>query len=111
MSRILIAATIIIATLGFVDGANANRANGKAGQRAICHDKIGAKHLSGDPMKAEWKKCMEDANAISDGSCAGRVRTGLLVTEAAAQAPPLQPKAGRVSGTTRGPGRSANCAS
>jgi hypothetical protein len=25
--------------------------------------KIGAKHLSGDPMKAEWKKCMEDANA------------------------------------------------
>jgi len=36
---------------------------GKAGQRALCHDKIGAKHLSGDPMKAEWKKCMEDANA------------------------------------------------
>jgi hypothetical protein len=65
MSRILIATTIIIATLGFVDGANATntRAQGKAGQRAICQDKIGSKHLSGDPMKAEWKKCMEDANA------------------------------------------------
>ena len=65
MSRILIAATIIIATLGFVDGASAtnSRHSGVAGQRAICHDKIGAKHLSGDPMKAEWKKCMEDANA------------------------------------------------
>ena len=65
MSRILIATTIIIATLGFVDGANATNssAQGKAGQRALCHDKIGAKHLSGDPMKAEWKKCMEDANA------------------------------------------------
>jgi hypothetical protein len=38
-------------------------AQGKAGQRAMCHDKIAAKHLTGDPMKAEWKKCMEDANA------------------------------------------------
>ena len=65
MSRILIATTIIIATLGFVDSASAtnSRHSGAAGQRAICHDKIGAKHLSGDPMKAEWKKCMEDANA------------------------------------------------
>jgi hypothetical protein len=65
MSRILVAATIIIATLGFLDGANAtnSRHSGKAGQQAICHDKTGAKHLSGDALKGEWKKCMEDANA------------------------------------------------
>ena len=60
-----LATAIIVVTLGFIDSANAtnSRAQGKAGQRAMCHDKIGAKHLSGDPMKAEWKKCMEDANA------------------------------------------------
>jgi hypothetical protein len=63
VSRTLVVTAIIIAALGFADSANANRAQGKSGQRAICHDKIGAKHLSGDPMKAEWKKCMEDANA------------------------------------------------
>jgi hypothetical protein len=65
VSRTLMVTAIIIAALGVVDSANAanSRAQGKAGQRAICHDKIGAKHLSGDPMKAEWKKCMEDANA------------------------------------------------
>ena len=67
MSRALVVTAIIIAALGFVDSANAtnSRHSGKAGQRAICQDKIGAKHLSGDPMKAEWKKCMEDANAYS----------------------------------------------
>jgi hypothetical protein len=56
---------ILIAALGFVDSASAtnSRAQGKAGQRATCHDKIAAKRLTGDPMKAEWKKCMEDANA------------------------------------------------
>ena len=65
VSRIYLATAIIVVTLGFIDSANAtnSRAQGKAGQRALCHDKIGAKHLSGDPMKAEWKKCMEDANA------------------------------------------------
>ena len=57
MSRILVAATIIIAT------ATNSRHSGKAGQQAICHDKTGAKHLSGDALKGEWKKCMEDANA------------------------------------------------
>jgi hypothetical protein len=62
MSRICLATAFIIVTLGFVDSANANRAQGKAGQRAMCQDKVGAKHLSGDPQKAEWKKCMEDAN-------------------------------------------------
>jgi hypothetical protein len=64
VSRILVVTAIIVTALGFVDSANAtnSRAQGKAGQRAMCHDKIGAKHLSGDPMKAEWKKCMEDAN-------------------------------------------------
>jgi hypothetical protein len=46
-----------------MDPAQANRANGKAGQRALCKEKIEPKHLSGDPAKAEWKKCMEDANA------------------------------------------------
>jgi hypothetical protein len=56
---------IIIAALGYVDSANAtnSRHSGIAGQKAICHDKVAAKHLSGDTMKAEWKKCMEDANA------------------------------------------------
>jgi hypothetical protein len=65
VSRTLAVAAIVIAALSFVDSANASnsRAQGKANQRAICQDKIGAKHLSGDPMKAEWKKCMEDANA------------------------------------------------
>jgi hypothetical protein len=65
VSRTLAIAAIVIAALGFVDSASASnsRAQGKAGQRALCHDKVGAKHLSGDPMKAEWKKCMEDANA------------------------------------------------
>jgi hypothetical protein len=65
VSRIFLAITITIVTLGFIDSANAtnSRAQGKAGQRAMCQDKIGPKHLSGDPMKAEWKKCMEDANA------------------------------------------------
>jgi hypothetical protein len=65
MFRVHVATAIIIAMFAFVDSANAtnSRAQGKAGQRAICHDKIGAKHLSGDPMKAEWKKCMEDANS------------------------------------------------
>ncbi len=67
VSRILVTITIIIAMLGLVESANAGakailRQN-KAVNRATCHDKIGAKHLSGDPMKAEWKKCMEDANA------------------------------------------------
>jgi hypothetical protein len=62
MARIHVAAAIVIALLGFVDSANATRKNGKAGQRAICHDKVGAKLLSGDAHKAEWKKCMEDAN-------------------------------------------------
>jgi hypothetical protein len=64
VSRIHLVIAIIIAALGFVDSANAtnSRAQGKAGQRAMCQDKIGAKHLSGDPQKAEWKKCMEDAN-------------------------------------------------
>jgi hypothetical protein len=64
VSRILVVTAIIVTALGFVDSANAtnSRAQGKAGQRAMCHDKTGAKHLSGDPMKAEWKKCMEDAN-------------------------------------------------
>ena len=46
-----------------MDLAQANRANGKAGQRAMCKEKIVPKHLSGDAAKAEWKKCMEDANA------------------------------------------------
>lgn len=63
LSRLLVVTSILIAALGFSDSANANRAQGKANQQAICHDKIAAKHLSGDPMKAEWKKCMEDANA------------------------------------------------
>ena len=64
MSRIHLATAIIIAMLGFVDSANAanSRAQGKAGQRAMCHDKVGAKHLSGDAQKAEWGKCMQDAN-------------------------------------------------
>ena len=62
MSRIHLATAIIIAMLGFVDSANATRKNGKAGQRAICHDKVGPKNLSGYAHKAEWKKCMEDAN-------------------------------------------------
>jgi hypothetical protein len=64
MSRVQLAIAIIIAALGFVDSANAtnSRAQGKAGQRAMCQDKIGPKHLSGDAQKAEWKKCMEDAN-------------------------------------------------
>jgi hypothetical protein len=64
MSRIPLAIAIIVAMLGFVDSANAtnSRAQGKAGQRAICHDKVGAKHLSGDAQKAAWNKCMEDAN-------------------------------------------------
>jgi hypothetical protein len=67
VSRTLMVTAIIIAALGFVDSANAtnSRAQGKAGQRALCHDKVGAKHLTGDPQKAEWKKCMEDANAYS----------------------------------------------
>jgi len=43
--------------------AQANRHNEKEGQRAICKEKITPKHLSGDASKAEWKKCMEDANA------------------------------------------------
>jgi hypothetical protein len=65
VSRTFVVTAILIAALGFVDSASAtnSRAQGKAGQRALCQDKIGAKHLSGDPMKAEWKKCMEDANA------------------------------------------------
>jgi hypothetical protein len=65
VSRTFVVTAILIVALGFVDSASASnsRAQGKAGQRALCHDKIGAKHLSGDPMKAEWKKCMEDANA------------------------------------------------
>jgi hypothetical protein len=65
MSRILVATTIIIATLGLVDSANAtnSRHSGIAGQKAICHDKTAAKHLSGDALKGEWKRCMEDANA------------------------------------------------
>jgi hypothetical protein len=65
VSRTFVVTVILIAALGFVDSASAtnSRAQGKAGQRAMCHDKIGAQHLSGDPMKAEWKKCMEDANA------------------------------------------------
>ena len=65
VSRKLVATVIIIATLGFVDNANAtnSRHSGVAGQKAICHDKVAAKRLTGDPMKAEWKKCMEDANA------------------------------------------------
>jgi hypothetical protein len=65
VSRTFVVTAILIAALGFVDSASAtnSRAQGKAGQRAMCHDKIGAKRLSGDPMKAEWKKCMEDANA------------------------------------------------
>jgi hypothetical protein len=67
VSRILIATTIIIATLGLAESANAGpkaiRAQNYAAHKAICHDKVGAKHLSGGPMKAEWTKCMEDANA------------------------------------------------
>jgi hypothetical protein len=65
VSRTLATAAIVIAALGFVDSASASnsRAQGKAGPRALCHDEIGAKHLSGGAMKAEWKKCMEDANA------------------------------------------------
>ena len=66
MSRTLIIAAIMIAAVGFADSANAggnSRRQGKANQHAICHDKIGAKHLTGDLMKAESKKCMEDANA------------------------------------------------
>jgi hypothetical protein len=65
VSRILVATTIIIATLGLAESANASndRAQNRANQRAICHGKIGAKHLTGDPMKAEWKKCLADANA------------------------------------------------
>jgi len=45
------------------NGAYANRHNGKVGQQAMCKEKIGAKHLSKDLAKTEWKKCMEDANA------------------------------------------------
>ena len=66
MSRTFVVTAIIVVALGFVDAASAggnSRGQGKANQRAICHGKIGAKHLTGDPMKAEWKKCMEDANA------------------------------------------------
>jgi hypothetical protein len=65
VSRKLVATAIIIATLGFVNHANAtnSRHSGIAGQKAICHDKVAAKHLTGDPMKVELKKCMEDANA------------------------------------------------
>ena len=64
VSRKLVATVIIIATLGFVDNASAtnSRHSGVAGQKAICHE-VAAKRLTGDPMKAEWKKCMEDANA------------------------------------------------
>jgi hypothetical protein len=64
MSRVQFAMAIMIATLGFVDSANAtnSRAQGKAGQRATCHDKVGAKHLAGDAQKTEWTKCMQDAN-------------------------------------------------
>jgi hypothetical protein len=65
MSRTLVVIAIVIATLGFVDSANAtnSRHSGIAGQKAICQDKVGAKHLSGAAQKAEWKKCMVDANA------------------------------------------------
>ena len=66
MSRTLMVTAVIIATLGFVDSASAGaklilRQN-KAAARAACHDKVGAKGLSGDPMKAEMKKCMADIN-------------------------------------------------
>jgi hypothetical protein len=85
VSRILVVTTIIVTALGFVDSANAtnSRAQGKAGQRAMCHDKIGAKHLSGDPMKAEWKKCMEDANTYSDGRGPHTVVWNVLASGAA----------------------------
>ena len=65
MSRILIATTIIIATLGFVkrDKVRNSMAQDKEAHRALCHDKIGDKHVSNDPMKAEWKNCMKDTNA------------------------------------------------
>ncbi len=65
MSRIHVLTAIIIAIFGFADSANAtnSRAQGKENQKAVCHDKTGAKHLSGDALKAEWKKCMEDAYA------------------------------------------------
>ena len=42
VSRKLVATVIIIATLGFVDNANAtnSRHSGVAGQKAICHDRV-----------------------------------------------------------------------
>jgi len=43
--------------------AHANRRNAVAGQRAMCKEKITQKGVSGDAAKAEWRKCMEDANA------------------------------------------------
>ena len=47
MFRIHVATAIIIAMFAFVDSANAtnSRAQGKAGQRAICHDKIRSQAL------------------------------------------------------------------
>jgi hypothetical protein len=64
MFKACAAVVAALAILGMsADLAQANRANGKAGQLAICKEKINAKHLSGDASKAEWKKCMADANA------------------------------------------------
>jgi len=57
----IVAALAVFAMLP--EAAHANRANGKAGQRLMCKEKIDAKHLSKDAAKDEWKKCMEDANA------------------------------------------------
>ena len=78
MSRVQLAMAIMIATLGFVDSANAtnSRAQGKAGQRATCHDKVGAKPWPAMHKRLSGRSACRTQTSISDGaSCLeGRLR-------------------------------------
>jgi hypothetical protein len=57
----MVGVAIFALTLNSAQATN-SRHSGKAGQQAICQDKVGPKKLSGAAQKSEWKKCMEDAN-------------------------------------------------
>jgi hypothetical protein len=60
MFKVILTCAISVSILGIVLGpAQANRHMANVGRDLRCREKIDPKHLTGDSLKAEWKKCKE----------------------------------------------------
>jgi hypothetical protein len=58
MFKVILTCAISLSILGIISApAQANRHMADVGRDLRCKEKIDPKHLTGDSLKAEWKKC------------------------------------------------------